>query len=224
MAEHEQGRDEMTTATAGATAATTQVVRSPRVQRFLEWGGIAAGIVLILFGIASIGLSVNGRSTVHTELAEQQIVGSPDMTKDAIANEAKAAGLPSSIKLPTCDVAGEKIDTGSKARCFASYMKIHAYEATGGVPYSQLPRYATADGKGTNDVTKALMQDGKPVENASRNIWINETALSTALNTSYMAEQLAMFGVVVGVALLLSGVGFIILALAALRPRQAATS
>ena len=43
---------------------------------------------------------------------------------------------------------------------------------------------------------------------------MTETALTTALNTSYMAERLSVFGIVVGVALLLSGVGFVILALA----------
>jgi len=37
-------------------------------------------------------------------------------------------------------------------------------------------------------------------------------SLSTALNVSYMADQLALFGVVVGIALLLSGIGFIVLA------------
>ena len=210
----------MTTTTAGT--GTGGVVKSERVQRILEWGGIAAGIVLILFAAGSIFLSVQGHSTVQDELSEQQIVGTPDMTPDAIAQEAKAAGLPASIALPTCSVAGQKVDTGDEARCFAQYMKVHAYEATGGVPYAQLPRYATADGKGTNDAAKALMKDGRPVENATRNVWINETALSTALNTSYMAEQLARFGVVVGVELLLSGIGFIVLALAALRPRRAA--
>ena len=42
------------------------------------------------------------------------------------------------------------------------------------------------------------------------------TALSTALNVSFMAYNLALFGVVVGIALLLSGIGFIILAILAL--------
>jgi hypothetical protein len=42
---------------------------------------------------------------------------------------------------------------------------------------------------------------------------VTETALTTALNTSYMASQLALFGIVVGIALLLSGFGFAILAL-----------
>jgi hypothetical protein len=37
-------------------------------------------------------------------------------------------------------------------------------------------------------------------------VWVTETALTTALNMAYMAEQLALFGIVVGVALLLAGV------------------
>jgi hypothetical protein len=41
-----------------------------------------------------------------------------------------------------------------------------------------------------------------------------ETALSTALNMTYMAEQLSLFGMVVAVALLLTGVGLVILAFA----------
>ena len=42
---------------------------------------------------------------------------------------------------------------------------------------------------------------------------MTETALTTALNVSYMAQQIALFGLIVGIALLLSGIGFIILAL-----------
>jgi hypothetical protein len=62
------------------------------------------------------------------------------------------------------------------------------------------------------------------VENGLRNLWVTETALSTALSMSYMAEQLALFGMVVGVALLLAGIGFIILALGgALRHREGET-
>jgi hypothetical protein len=181
-------------------------------QKIFSWGGVAAGIILVVFGVAAIGLSVQGHNTVNSSLQEQQITGTPDMTPSAIAGEAKAAGLPASIKLPTCSVAGKAVDTGTNARCFADYMRIHAYEASGGVPYSQMPRYATADGKGTNDATKALQQNGRPVDNAARNVWVTETALSTALNVSYMAEQLARFGMVVGIALLLSGIGFVILA------------
>jgi hypothetical protein len=182
------------------------------MKKIFEFGGVAAGVVLIAFGIAAIVLGVNGKNTVASSLKEQAIVGSSDMTPTAIAAEAKGAGLPATIKLPTCSVAGLAVDNGTRARCFADYMRIHAYESSGGVPYSQMPRYATADGKGTNDATQALQSNGQPVDNAARNIWVTETALSTALNVSYMAEQLGNFGIVVGIALRLSGVGFIVLA------------
>ena len=181
-------------------------------KKIFEFGGIAAGIILIAFGVGALVLSFQGKSTVVSSLKEQAIVGTPDMTPAGIKAEAKAAGLPASIKLPTCDVAGKLVNSGSRARCFADYMRIHAYEATGGVPYSQMPRYATEDGKGTNDASKALTQNGRPVDNAARNVWVTETALSTALNMSYLADQLGTFGIVVGIALLLSGIGFVILA------------
>jgi hypothetical protein len=194
------------------------------MKKYLEWGGVAAAIVLIAFGAGAIVVGVNGRSTVHSSLKQEQIVGSADMSAAGIAAEAKKAGLPASIKLPTVDVAGKSIDTGSRARAFASYMRIHALEASGGLTYSQMPRYATANGKGTNDATKAqLSATGQPLDNPLRNNWISETALSTALNTSYMAEQVALFGIVVGVALLLSGIGFLVLSLGgALRGRSVA--
>jgi hypothetical protein len=183
------------------------------MRRVLEFGGVAAGIVLIAFGVAAIALGMNGRSTVQDNLKQQQIVGTPDMTPTAIAAEAKSAKLPASIPLPTCTIAGKQVTTGSQARCFAEYMQIHTYMATGGQPYSLMPRYATADGKGTNDAAKATLADGQPVANPARDIWVTETALTGALNTSYMAQQLGVFGIVVGIALLLTGVGFIILAL-----------
>jgi hypothetical protein len=92
-------------------------------------------------------------------------------------------------------------------------MNVHALEATGGLVYSEMPRYATADGKGTNDPALALKQNGKPVDNAARDIWVQETALATALNASYMADQTALFGVVVGIALIMAGFGFAVLAI-----------
>jgi hypothetical protein len=134
------------------------------------------------------------------------------MTPAAITGEAKKSGLnPQSLTIPSCSVANQAITSGSSARCFAQYMQIHTLEATGGQYYSQMPRYATADGKGTNNASQALTAKGQPVDNPARAIWINETALTTALNTSYMAEQISLFGIVVGIALLLAGIGFAVL-------------
>jgi hypothetical protein len=192
------------------------------MKRILEIAGIAAGIVLIAFGIAAIALGANGKSTVSSELKQQQIVGTPDMTPKGIAGEATAAGL-KNVTLPTCSVAGLTVNSGSRARCFAEYMRIHALEATGGFVYAQMGQYAakpgtpkaqlTPDGATSNKLYALLdPKTQQPVSNGARNVWVTETALTTALNTSYMAEQLGNFGMVVGVALLLSGFGFLILA------------
>jgi hypothetical protein len=185
----------------------------------LEFGGYVAGVVLVGFGIAAIVLGANGRSTVVTSLKQEAIVGSADMTPDAIAKEVEEAGL-SGVDLPTCTVADEAITNGGEARCFAQYMRIHALESSGGKTYAQLPRFATEDGQGTNDAAAALQdENGSPVGNPVREVWVTETALATALNTSYMAEQLSNFGIVVGIALLLTGVGLLILAAAVFHRR-----
>jgi hypothetical protein len=192
------------------------------MRKLFEYGGLIATVVLVVFGTAAIVLGVNGRNTVHSSLKLEQIVGSADMNQTAIAAEAKKAGLPASVELPTADIAGKPINTGQRARDFASYMRIHALEATGGLPYAQMPRFATADGKGTNDETKATKgPNGRPLDNPVRSLWVTETALGTALNASYLAEQVAVFGIVVGIALVLTGIGFGVLTLGgSLRSRE----
>lgn len=190
-------------------------------RRILEIGGLIAGVVMVAFGIGALALSINARNTVGDELTREYIVGSPDMKPAEIQKAAKEAGLPASIALPTCNVADKAIKTGNDARCFASYMRIHALESSGGLTYAQMGRFVSAanpsDPKGTSDPAAAQKDaKGAPVSNAARNTWVTETALSTALNVSYMAEQIALFGLVVGIALLLSGIGFVILALVVL--------
>jgi hypothetical protein len=178
------------------------------MRKLFEIGGIVATTVLVVFGVIAIVMGVNGRNTVHNSLALEQIVGTPDMNATAIAAEAKKAGL-TGITLPTADIAGKPINTGQRARDFASYMRIHALEASGGLTYAQMPRFASADGKGTNDATKASKSpSGQPLDNPIRNVWVTETALTTALNASFLAENVALFGIVVGIALLLTGLGF----------------
>ena len=61
--------------------------------RILRWGGLISGGILIVFGIVVIVLAINGHSTVSTELKQQKIVGSPDMTPEAIKAESAKAGL-----------------------------------------------------------------------------------------------------------------------------------
>ena len=186
-----------------------------------KWGGVAASAILIAFGIGSIGAGIWGIHYTRDQLKLEQITGSPDMTPSAIKTEAQQAGL-TNVDFPTCSVANQKVDTGKEAKCFASYMRIHTLEATGGQVYSQMPRYLDKNGKPTNDQAAAAKDPatGAPVQNHARDIWVTYTALSTALNTSYFAETVGVFGLVMGVALLLVGVGFLVLTLGGMEQRK----
>ena len=202
-------------------------------KQILRWGGVAASVMLMAFGIGAFVIGLQGRSEVQDKLAQEHIVGTSDMTPALIKQAAQQANLPSSVELPTCSVAGQSIDTGAEAKCFASYMRVHALEATGGKTYAEMGRYLTASGKDTNDAAAAATdpKTGGPQENTGRNTWVTQTALGTALNTSFFAEQVALFSMVMGIALLLTGIGFFILTLggalgtfAVRRPKEATSS
>jgi hypothetical protein len=184
------------------------------MRRPFQIGGVIAGAVLIAFGIAAIYMGVDGRTTVRDSLKQEQItIGSID---DPVV--AKYAS----------EYADQQVTTGTQARAFAQVIRGHTLGITGGLTYAQMGRFVSkADPKnlaGTSDEAAALKDaTGSPVPNSARNTWVTATALSTALNTSYMAEQMALFGIVVGIALLLAGIGFIVLTLGgALRRRELA--
>jgi hypothetical protein len=174
------------------------------MRKLFEIGGIIAGAVLIIFGAAAIYMGIDGRSTVRDSIKNEQITfGAAD--DPAVAKYAS-------------EWAEEDVRTGTQARAFAQVIHEHATEGSGGLTYSQMGRFISAadpeNPAGTSDEAAALKdEEGSPVPNSARNTWVTATALSTALNMSYMAEQMALFGIVVGVALLLAGIGFIVLAL-----------
>ena len=172
------------------------------MSKFFKYGGLVASIVLIAFGIGTIYTGINGRDQVRSDLAREQIVGTPDSS-----------------------IPGQLVDSGSEAQAFAKVMRKHTLEATGGKTYAQMPRYLDGNGKATDNEAAAAKdpKTGEPVANQARNIWVTSTALSTALNTAYFAESVATFAIVMGVALLLSGIGFLILTLRVLRGPEATT-
>jgi hypothetical protein len=175
--------------------------------KLLEIAGFVAGAILVAFGVVAIVMGVNGRNTVHSNLAAEKIVFGDAATDPTVPAK----------------YSNHTVDTGAEARAFAKMMREHTMSATGGFTYAQMGRYqalpsapkaALAAGGGTNDAKYAVVDAAtkQPVANGARNLWVQETALSTALNTSYMADNLALFGIVVGVALLLAGIGLTILA------------
>ena len=170
-------------------------------RKLFEYGGIAASVILIAVGLGSIGLGAWGFNEVRDNLAREYIVGTPDSS-----------------------IPGQKVDTGSEARAFAAVMRKHTLESTEGRTYAEMGRFLDAQGNETNDEEAAAKdpKTGQPVANGARNLWVTETALTTALTMAYMGERLAVFGMVMGVALLLTGIGFLVLTLGgALRRNEA---
>jgi hypothetical protein len=167
------------------------------MSKLYVYAGIAASIVLIAFGAGSIYIGFDGRDRVRDDLAREMIVGTDDSS-----------------------IAGQKVDTGSEAQTFAATMRKHTLAATGGQTYAQMGRFLDENGDPTSDEAAAAKdpKTGQPVENGLRNMWVTSTALSTALNTAYFAESVATFAIVMGVALLLVGVGFLVLIVRVLLP------
>jgi hypothetical protein len=184
--------------------------------KLLRVGGYLSGGVLIAFGVAVIALGIWAFSFTRDSIKQEGIVFGP-ASDPAVAEHAE-------------QWAGEPVETGSQALAFAEIMREHTLSATGGLTYAQMGQYQSdadpADPVGTNDEAEAAKDaNGQPISNGARDIWVTETALTTALNVGYMAEMLAIFSIVVGVALLLTGIGFVILALAVFRrakPSEAA--
>jgi hypothetical protein len=179
-------------------------------RKFFEYGGWIAGFVLIAFGVVAIVMGVNGRNEVRDAIAAQKITAGDD-----------AAEITNGKLQP-----GQAITTGAEAKQFATIMEHHTLDATGGNRYAEMGRFLTPAGKETSDEALAAKdpKTGRPVENGLRNMWVTETALTTALNMSYMAEQLSIFGIVTGVALLLTGIGFLVLAIGGALRHVPATS
>ena len=187
-----------------------------KARSYWEIGGFLAGGVLILFGIVAIFMGVNGYTTVRDSIKDENIFFSTQEDEDAATDKYASAWY------------GEQVTTGDQARAFAQIMREHQLERTGGLTYAEMGRFQSAanpdDPKGTSDEAAAATDEGgQPISNGARQSWVTAVAITTALNTSYMAEQLSIFGLVVGVALLLTGIGLVIVAFAVFGKRAEAT-
>jgi hypothetical protein len=162
------------------------------MQRFTRYGGLIASIVLIAFGIGSIVTGIDGRDRIRGDLAAEKIVGTPDST-----------------------IPNQKVDTGSEAEAFAAVTRKHTLEATGGKTYAELPRavYKSDNKPVPDEQAEAALKSGEAINNPLRAMWLDQISLSTALNTAYFAESVSMFAIVMGIAVLLSGIGFLVLTL-----------
>ncbi len=162
-------------------------------------GGLISSLVLVGFGVAMIVIGYNGINEVHDTLRQENITTAADSAEP-----------------------GKPVVDGASARVQAAVMREHTLKLTNGLTYSQMGSYQLAsdpkDPKGTSDKNLAAKDAaGNPIPNGLRNTWVTETALTTALNTAYFAENVGTFAIVVGVALLLTGTGFTVLTIGAFR-------
>ena len=153
-------------------------------RKFFEYGGIAASCVLICISAGAIGLGAWGISEVRERnLAQENIVG-------ARLVHPRAEGR-----------------LGSEARAFAAVMR-----TTRSRPRTaDTQRWAGSWIRRTRPTTRPRPREiekaGQPVSSGARNIWVTETALAGALNMAFLGERVALFGIVMGAALLLPASG-----------------
>ncbi len=184
--------------------------------KLLRIGGYVSGGVLVVFGIAVVVLGIWGFSFTRDHIQREGIVFGP-IEDPAVAEHAE-------------QWAGQPVETGRQALAMAEIMREHTLSSTEGLTYAQMGQYQSAedpgDPAGTSDPEAAAKdENGEPIPNGARNIWITETALATALDMGFMSEMLSIFSVIVGIALLLTGIGLLILAKAVFgKPRAVAES
>jgi hypothetical protein len=132
-------------------------------------GGIAASILLIAMGIGAMVMGVTGRDTIRSDLAREQIVGTPDSA-----------------------IPGQKVDTGGEAQEFAAVIRKHTLEATGGETYAQMGRFLDESGKPTGDEAAAAKDRTPASRSASPTpLWWPPTKIAGRYLAPYLLGDVA---------------------------------
>ena len=105
------------------------------MKKWFAYGGIAASVILVAFGIGAIVIGVDGYNAVRDEISAQNITARDD-----------AAELTDGQLQP-----GQAIKTGAEARAFADVMEHHTLESTEGKRYAEMGRFMTPSGTDTSD-------------------------------------------------------------------------
>ena len=194
--------------------------------KFFKYAGIAASVLLIAFGIGMVVTGSSARSTVNDNLAQEHITGTPDMTPAVIAaavKESKLKGSPCPrARWRTSPSMTAPAPSASRATCASTRSKPPAAAPT--------PRWASTSPRrarrpATRHRPAPIPRPGSPFPTRARNVWVTETALGTALNTSYFASSVGLFAIIVGIALLLIGIGLLVLTVRWIRePKPAAAT
>lgn len=143
--------------------------------------GTVAGAGVFLTGLGLVGLGAWARRDVRRGLSRERIV---------------APG-------------GGQVSSAASARALAETIREQTLEATGGKTYAEIGPYLAEDGSATPDAAGAMVDEatGKPVPNPDIDLWIQSTALQTALMQAYMAFRISELMLALGGAFALAGSG-----------------
>jgi hypothetical protein len=136
------------------------------------------GVSTLAAGLGLIGVGLWARRDVRHGLERERITSTPDATP------------PSS---PVTDA--------TAARSMAEVIRDNTLSATGGKTYGETAPYVDADGQPTDDRALAARdgRTGQPLESPHHALWIQSTALQTALMQAYLAQRLAELTIGLGV-------------------------
>ena len=163
------------------------------MSKLYVYAGIAASVVMIASASARSRSALSGRSEVQDKIKDENI--DRHAGHEPGGHTRRCRGRPASK--PTSRTARSPRNRSTmvtSAKCFAEYMRIHAFEDTGGMTYAEMPRFIGKDGEPTAEESEAAMD---PEVGRAGRVTRSETSGSperpsgTALNTSYFAEQVA---------------------------------
>ena len=142
----------------------------------------APGAAVGLVGLGLVGIGLWARRDVARTLARERIVFGPDH---------------------------KLVVRAGTARALAESIRTSTLEMTGGRTYSETPPYVGTDGEPTSDASLAAREDGteRPLENPHVALWLQATALQTALMQAYLAFRLAELTAGLGASFALVGAG-----------------
>jgi len=145
-----------------------------------------AGALVALAGVGFVGAGLWARTDVRRTLARERIATGTDGTAEAIA-----------------------VASPGGARSTAELIRRNTLDATGGRTYAEIPAYVGADGSPTADAALAARDErtGEPLENPEHALWVQSTALQTALMQAYLAFRLSELIVALGGSFVLIGIG-----------------
>jgi hypothetical protein len=172
-----------------------------RLRIALPYVAIVLGVITIVAGIYAITQGFSAKDDVEGKLQDQNITLPDDAPEIVEGAEA-----------------GAVVDTPDEAEQMAQVINAHALEASDGLTYAEMGRYATEDGDpaGTNDPEEAAVgPNDQPLPNPSRNTAFQAAALQTSLYSSFMGFRVAdfvigfgLFAIAVGVFMIFAGVAF----------------